>query len=161
MPRNTPFDEVPSNRFLGTRLLHRSAERAELELPVRADFLQEEGVVHGGVITTLADTAAVHLLWPDLAADESMTGIGLEMNFLRAARPGRGPLRATASVLRAGRTIAVCESEVFQDGVRVAKGTFTYLLRRAPGTGGAGTPAPGIGAHGSASPGEPRGGNGP
>ena len=78
------FATAPSNRWFGFRLLQRSRERAEVELPVRADFVQEEGVVHGGVITALADTTAVWLLWPDLQDGAGMTGVEFKMNFLAA-----------------------------------------------------------------------------
>ena len=53
------FDRTPVNRFLGHQLVSRSADIVELRLPVREELLQEEGVVHGGVLTSLADTAAV------------------------------------------------------------------------------------------------------
>ncbi|MEO6593903.1 MAG: PaaI family thioesterase [Planctomycetota bacterium] len=124
-----PFTATPCNRFFGFELRHRTADRVEVELTVRPDFLQEEGVVHGGVLTALADTAAVYLLWPELPPDRGMTGIECKMNFLAAALPGPEPLRAIATPLRKGSTIAVCES-VVQQGTRVvAKGTFTFLLR--------------------------------
>jgi uncharacterized protein (TIGR00369 family) len=121
--------DTPCNRWLGFQLRERTAQRVELALPARAEFAQEEGVVHGGILTALADTAAVHLIWPHLPAGRGMTGVGLQMNFLGPAMPGGGPLVAVAVPLRIGRTIAVCESAVHQDGRLVAKGTFTFLLR--------------------------------
>ncbi|HEX5050668.1 MAG TPA: PaaI family thioesterase [Planctomycetota bacterium] len=125
----SPFAATQCNRFFGFELQHRGADRVEVALPVRAEFLQEEGVVHGGVLTALADTAAVYLLWPDLPPDRGMTGIECKMNFLGAAMLSAGPLVATATPLRIGRTIAVCETVVQQAGRTVAKGTFTFLLR--------------------------------
>ena len=124
------FARVPSNAFLGSRLLQRSPERTEIELPVRPEFVQEEGVVHGGVLAMLADTAAVYLLWPDLPQGMTMTSIEFKVSFLGPGRPDGGPLRAVATVLRRGRSVAFCESEVLQDGRRLAKGSFTYLLRQ-------------------------------
>lgn len=123
------FAATPSNRLLGSRLLARSKDRVELELPVRGELLQEEGVVHGGLLTTLADTAAVYLVWPDLQPDRTMTSIDFAMTFLAPGLPDRGPLRAVAVPLRIGRSVAVCESTVSQDGVLLCKGTFHYLLR--------------------------------
>ena len=123
------FDATPVNRLLGFVLRHRSAQRVEVELPVRVELLQETGVVQGGVLTALADTAAVYLLWPDLPPARTMTGIGCTMQFLAAATPGGGPLVATATPLRTGATIVVCESEVRQGDRLVAKGAFTFLLR--------------------------------
>lgn len=123
------FAATPCNAWFGFRLVARSPERVELELPVRADFAQEEGVVQGGILTALADTAAVYLLWPDLGPERAMTGTGCSMQFLAAAAPAGPPLRATAVPLRIGRTLAVCESTIEQGGRLVAKGTFTFLLR--------------------------------
>ena len=123
------FAGTPCNRLFGMRLVARSATRVELELPVRAEFAQEEGVVQGGILTALADTAAVYLLWPDLGPARSMTGTECSMHFLAAAAPQGPPLRATAVPLRIGRTLAVCESTIEQGGRLVAKGTFSFLLR--------------------------------
>ena len=128
MPVAAPFADVPVNRWFGFRLVARSAERAELELPLRPDFLQEAGVVQGGVLTALADSAAVYVLWPDLPPDRSMIGTGCTMAFLAAATPDRGPLRAIAVPLRRGSRMAVCESEVWQGERLVAKGTFPFLF---------------------------------
>jgi uncharacterized protein (TIGR00369 family) len=124
------FARTPANRFVGLRLLQRSPQRAEVELPVRAELAQEEGVVHGGLLALLADTAAVYLLWPELQPERTLTSIEFKVNFLAAARPDGAALRAVATPLRVGRSVAVCETDVFQGDVRVCKGTFTYLLQQ-------------------------------
>lgn len=123
------FAATPCNHLLGFRLVQRSRDRVVVEMPVRSDLLQEEGVVQGGLLTALADTAAVWLLWPDLGADRAMTGIDCSVQFLGPGLLAGGPLVATATPLRRGSTIAVCESRIEQDGRLVAKGTFTFLLR--------------------------------
>lgn len=123
------FDQTPINGFLGMRLLQRSATHAKLELPLRPEFVQVEGVVHGGILATLCDTAAVYVLHPDLGPDRSMTSIEFKLNFLAAARADGAPLLAEATLLRAGRSIAVCESAAWQGSTLCAKGSFTYLLR--------------------------------
>lgn len=124
----TALTDVPCNRFFGFQLRSRSPERVELELPLRTELLQETSVVQGGILTALADTAAVYLMWPDLPADRTITGTGCSMQFLAAATLERGPLLAVATPLRKGRTMAVCESEVFQGDRRIAKGTFSFLF---------------------------------
>lgn len=126
------FAATAANTLLGSRLVHRSPQRVEIELPVRAELLQEEGVVHGGLLATLMDTAAVYLVWPDLPSGRSMTSIDFHVTFLAAGRQGRGPLRAIATPLRVGRSIAVGEAEVWQDEIRLCKGMFQYLLRDRP-----------------------------
>lgn len=123
------LSQTPVNRLLGLRLVDRASGRASLELATRAELTQEEGVVHGGILTALADTAAVYALHPDLPPHQTMTGVTLQMNFLAPADPRGAPLRAEGRLLRRGRTIALCESTVHQGDVLVAKGSFTYLLR--------------------------------
>jgi len=123
------FEHTPCNRWLGFRLVQQSAARVEIAQSVRPEMLQETGVVQGGLLTALADTAAVYLLWADLGDSRTMTGTTANMQFLSAARLGAGDLRAVAVPLRVGRTVAVCESSVHQGDRLVAKGTFTFLLR--------------------------------
>ena len=123
------FANTPCNRWLGLELLTCSPERVELRWRVRAEFLQEEGVVQGGLLTSFADTAAVYLLWPFLPANRIMTGTGCTMNFLGAALPGEEPLCAIAEPVRIGSTLAVCESTITQGPRLIAKGSFTFLIR--------------------------------
>lgn len=123
------FAATPCNRFLGLLLRSCSPQRVELELPARSELGQEEGVVQGGILTALADTAAVYLVLPFLPDDRVMTGTGCSMSFLGAASPDGEPLRATAVPVRIGKTMAVCESTVTQGERLVAKGTFTFLVR--------------------------------
>lgn len=123
------FAAAPSNRLLGAVLRERSASRVVVELPVRAELLQEAGIVQGGFLTALADTAAVYVLWPDLVPEWTMTGTDCTMNFLSAATADAGPITAVATPLRVGRTLAIVESALEQAGRLVAKGTFRFLVR--------------------------------
>lgn len=129
----TPFDDVPINRHLGFRLVSRSDAEAVVELDVSPELLQEYGVVHGGILAALADTAAVYLLHPALTAEQSMTSIEFKVNFLAAARPGEHVLRAHAGLVRKGRRIALCEARVVQGETEVLRGLFTYLISERAG----------------------------
>lgn len=122
------FSQVPANRHFGFRLVSQSLEEAVVEMEVKPDLIQETGVVHGGIISTLADTAAVYVFHPYLPDGHSMASIEFKVNFLRAARVDRGELVAHSIVLRRGRKVGVCEVEVTQAKVIIAKGIFTYLF---------------------------------
>lgn len=124
------FAATAANRFLGARLCSATRERAELELQPRAEFVQEEGIVHGGILAMLADTTAVYLLFAQLAPEQAPTSIEFKLNFLAAAKADGHALAAAAVPVRIGRTIAVCDCEVRQGGTLIAKGTFTYLIRQ-------------------------------
>jgi len=131
-PAARTFGHGPLHRWLGLELGERVASGAATRLAVRAEFLQEEGVVQGGILSALADATAVYALMPDLVQGESLTSIEFKLSFLAPGLPGGGPLEARSQVLRRGRTLAVCRSEVSQDGRGLCTGLFTYLFTRGP-----------------------------
>lgn len=117
---------MPVAHHLGYRVLERSADEAVLAQPARPEYAQVEGVVHGGLLGTLADTAAVYVLYPELPEGTGLTSIEFKLNFLRPALLGRGELRARARLVQRGRTVSLCDVEVEQGDRLVAKGLFTY-----------------------------------
>lgn len=127
------FDAVPFNRMLGMRLVSVSEERVEVALSPGADLRQEQGVIHGGAITALADTAAVYLTLPDLEEGERMASVELKVNFLQPAWVDGGELRAEAVRVRGGRRLVVCEARVRQGEREVLRGLFTYMRFREGG----------------------------
>jgi uncharacterized protein (TIGR00369 family) len=92
----------------------------------RPEHLQN-GVMHGGVIASLVDSAcacaALSLLHPGAYA----TSINLQISYLRPVRDGR--LTARAECLRSGRRILFCDARVTnEDGEIVASGS-SQLVR--------------------------------
>lgn len=126
------FAATPINRHLGFELERADPDRAEVVLRALDDFVQEEDVVHGGMIATLADTAAVYVVLPEIPEEAGLTSIEFKINFLRPARAGAGELRAVATPVRRGRKVVVCRVEVSQGDRPVAEGLFTYLVLPAP-----------------------------
>ncbi len=123
------FEDVPYNRFLGVEPGPCDEHAAELRLAPREDFRQEVGIVHGGVIAGLADSACVYALRQTVEdGSETFTSIEFKLNFLRAARVEGGVLIARARILRRGRKVAVCSADVSQDGRDLATGLFTYMF---------------------------------
>ena len=124
----TFFANVPVHRFLGLRMVTPSPEETVVEMDVSPDLCQETGVVHGGVVSALADATAANLFQPYVPTNLVTTSIEFKMNFLRTVMADRGKLIAKASVLRRGRKVAVAEVEVTQADKMVAKGMFTFLF---------------------------------
>lgn len=108
--------------------MSRTAHGARISMEVRQEQTQEQGVLHGGIISALADTAAVYAFYPDLEPNRTMTSIEFKVNFLNAAQPGKGTLTAQSKVLKRGKRTGVCEVEVAQGDKLIAKGIFTYLF---------------------------------
>jgi uncharacterized protein (TIGR00369 family) len=86
-------------------------------------------MVHGGgIIASVADTAAVYALIGRVEKSEQMTGVEFKINFLRSATFDGRPITARDTAVRSGRTIGVCDVEVSQKEQLVAKGLFTYVF---------------------------------
>lgn len=128
------FCQVPVNQHLGFELRVLDENVAEIALPVQPWFGQETGVVQGGLIGALADTAAAHSVVRSLEPGQRPTGIEYKINFLRPGRLGGGPLVARAKLVRRGRTICLCDVDVDQDGALIAKGLFTFMILPADGS---------------------------
>lgn len=126
-----PFSSVPVNLHLGLVLTEQGAGIAVVTMPPDEHWTQETGVIHGGLLATLADTAAVYALRPGLPSGHIMTSIEFKLNFLSAARADQGTLVARARVVRQGRRVGVCDVDVEQAALVVAKGLFTYLFLEA------------------------------
>lgn len=122
------FSRTMVNRFLGSRLLLHTPERVEVRMAARPEMAQEYGIVQGGFISALADTAAVYLLLPGAMDAGTVHGIEFKMNFLRPARADGTDLTAVAAPVKIGRRVAVCSVDVTQEDRLVARGTFTYLI---------------------------------
>jgi len=130
LPAALDFGRVPVNRHFGFSLLSLSRGVAEIAMPLKRFFLQEEGVVHGGVLTTLADTAAVYTVYPFLEDGETMSSIEFKVNFLRPVFIDDGSVTAKAKLVRRGKRVALVEVDVFQARRLTARGMFTYLVYR-------------------------------
>ena len=122
------FSRTAANRLLGTRLMLHTPERVEVSMVARPEMAQEYGIVQGGFISAVADTAAVYLLLPNAMDRGTVNGVEFKMNFLRPAKADGSDLVAIATPVKIGRRIAVCSVDVMQAERHIARGTFTYLI---------------------------------
>lgn len=87
------------------------------------------GTVHGGVISTLLDTAAACSVHSTLAAGEAYTSLDLTVKFLRAVTVESGTLVATGRVLQRGRRTALAEAQLHDArGKLVAHATSSCMI---------------------------------
>lgn len=117
---------VPFARLLGIELDEVGSGTATLGLQVRKELTQNHGVVHGGAIASLIDTATAFAIISMLEADEKVTTVDLTISYLRPLTDGR--ITAVARVLRAGRRLFVVSAEVFgEDGKLATTALSTYI----------------------------------
>jgi len=124
-------EHAPFNRLLGLKGESLEPGRAVIVLPVREDFVGDprRPALHGGVVSSLIDTAGGAAAWSALAPGESVSTVDLRVDFLEPARLA-GPLRAEAVLLRKGNRVCHVRISVTQDEVLVAEGSAVYNIHR-------------------------------
>jgi 1,4-dihydroxy-2-naphthoyl-CoA hydrolase len=120
---------MPYTALLDLRPIHQDTDRCVVEMPWHERLCTANGILHGGAVMSLADTAGAVLAFMNLPSGATATTtIESKTNLFAAARVG-STLTATAVVLHAGRTTIVVETEVRdQTGRLVAKTTQTQAI---------------------------------
>ena len=127
------IDGAPFVRHMGMRITDLTWGRAAFEMVPAEYRLQPFGVVHGGNIATLIDTATFWACYLSMGSDDDgLATVDLKLNYLAPARVE--PLRCTGTLIKAGKTLSYAEAEVRGGDDRLlAHGTST--LMRLPGLG--------------------------
>ena len=136
MPRGRRWgSDVPSPHIwltLGYRSLEQGGGRAVIEWEATPEFcFQTPGgpIVHGGMVTTLLDTAMGGACWSVLDEGESFLTADLRVEFMRSSRPGT--LRAEGTVVQRNRRVAFCGAELYDaEGTLLAASRCTQIIRR-------------------------------
>ncbi|MEV4625075.1 PaaI family thioesterase [Micromonospora sp. NPDC049523] len=103
--------------------------RVVVEMEVQEFHYNPLGSVHGGVLSTLLDTAAGCSVHSTLPAGVGYTSLDLNVKFLRPATVRSGVLRCEGNVLQRGRRTALAEAKVLDSAGRlIAHATSTCLL---------------------------------
>jgi len=116
--------------WLGLKLVEAGEGTAVVEMATTEDMANHSGVVHGGMISTLADSAMGRSLRTLSPAVVRAMSFDLKLNFINAAKVGE-KLRATGHVIHAGRRTVVAECRVEgNDGRLVATASATFAVTR-------------------------------
>lgn len=124
--------ELPAPPIM--QLMDLAAFRAEegsvtVELDPQEFHYNPLGTVHGGVISTLLDTAAACTVHSTLPAGVGYTSLDLNVKFLRPVTIASGRLTCTGSILQSGRRTALAEARLTDArGRLLAHATSSCLL---------------------------------
>ena len=117
---------APYPALLGMSLDAIDFDSCTIGLTVAEKHLQPFGIIHGGVLATLIDTATFWAGFMRLPEDAGLVNVDLKLNYLKAVSSGK--LRAEGKCLRAGRVISYTEASVFDEsGELLAHGTSTLM----------------------------------
>lgn len=124
------YADSPFHLLLGLTLVRVEAGLVEVELRDSAGVYNRAGVIAGGAIGALIDSAIVQAALTRLGEGDRAVTIEMKVNYLAPARGGR--LIARGALLHLGGTTAVAEAKVTDErGNMVAVGLGTIAVRRA------------------------------
>jgi len=103
---------VPYWQTLGLELMEVEAGHAVFEASVRPQLMQN-GVLHGGVLASIADSACAVAAISQVFPENYATTINLQVSYLKPVVAGR--FRAVGKCLRAGKNVLFSQAEVFDD----------------------------------------------
>lgn len=124
------IDPPPVAGLVGYRLTSVTEGHTHYELPLRTCLTNPFGTVHGGILTTLLDTAMTAAIWSTLDPGKVATTMGLNVNFIRPVALAGGILRCEGQAIHVGRRTATAEGRLTDaDGQLCAHGTATCAVR--------------------------------
>ena len=106
------------------------AEKGSVTISCRGKdtLTQQQGFLHGGVVTTLADVSCGYAALTVMPEDAEVLSVEFKINFLRPASVET--IVATGEVMKVGRTLVIAESTVTDanNGAVIAKMLATMIV---------------------------------
>ena len=118
---------------LGAEIVFLAPGEVHLAFPFAEKFCQQNGFMHAGAIASVADSANGYAAYTLAPPDTDVLAVEFKINLLAPAQ-GEGYL-ACGRVLRAGRTLTVCQADVVTTGagerILIATMLSTIIVRAA------------------------------
>lgn len=95
---------------LGAEMTRVAPGEVEITVRPRPEFLQQNGYVHAGVVTSILDSACGYAAYT-LMEDCDVLSVEFKVNLVAPARGERIVARAT--VKRAGKRLTICTADAF------------------------------------------------
>jgi len=118
-------EAVPFLKLLGIEVESVGQGTATLVVHVREELMRNDGIVHGGVMASLIDSAFAFAIIPILDEGERTVTVDMTIHYLRPV--SNGAAKAVARVVRAGRRVITVSAELFDENEkRAAPALSTY-----------------------------------
>jgi len=120
-------NRAPYYQLLGMEIVTMTKGEALLQMPFKKELVHPYGMMHGGAIASLADSAVAVALATLVDPNDRITTIEFKINFLAPVSGGK--LNARCKILHRGSRTAVGDVEVLnEEGALVAKVLATYSI---------------------------------
>ena len=139
-PKNPEFRAIATDTFQRQRAMHTLGisiarmEPGEVDLAMGylPELTQQNGFVHGGVITAVLDSACGIAAFTLMPAGTDILTVEFKTNLLAPAKGERFAFRA--AVVKPGRTLTICEARAYavHDGVETLIATMSATMMALP-----------------------------
>jgi uncharacterized protein (TIGR00369 family) len=117
---------IPFPALLGSKIERLRPGFAQIFLKHRKNLTQGYGYIHGGVLASLADTAAAFATRTLIGRDDKLVTLEMKINYLA---PVQSDMKALGKVIHKGRRTVIIEVEVKdKKGTLCAKVLTTYVV---------------------------------
>ena len=118
---------MPFNKLVGIRIVRRHADGVTIACPMSDHLRNSAGVMHGGVMATVADAAVGIGLASHFGGRRRITTTEMKINFLRPIQDGK--IIARSHLLRIGKRLCVGRVDMFDSKHQLtAVAIVTYML---------------------------------
>jgi len=127
--RDGALPRPPIAQLMGFTLVEVAPGLAVFECTPDESVYNPIGVVHGGLVCTLTDSAAGCAVQSSLEAGVAYTSIDINVTYLRPVTKDSGLIRATGRLTKPGRKVAYATVEVTDGaGKLLAQATSSCLI---------------------------------
>ena len=122
------FDRQGAMASMGITVADIAPGRVALQMPFNADFSQQHGFMHAGVITTGMDSACGFAAFTLMDADAEVMTVEFKSNFMSPAKGQQ--FRFEGEVVKSGRTLTFTQGRTIavDDGVEAIVATMTATM---------------------------------
>jgi acyl-CoA thioesterase len=113
-------------QHVGLQLLEKGPGRSRWTLPLQPLHMNTHGVVHGGVLFTLADTAMGSALYGALQPGQICATINVKINYFKPVFGGT--VICVSEVVNQGKSVAHLDASLYVDDVLVARANGDFAI---------------------------------
>lgn len=105
------FDQQGLMKHLGASLHKVEKGLVSIQMPFKPELSQHNGYFHAGALSTIADSAGGYAAFTQFPEGSNVLTVEFKLNLLNPAQGDH--VEATGRVVKSGRTLTVCQLEVF------------------------------------------------
>lgn len=107
---STSFKKQGFLSLIGAELTHVEHGKVIVECRHRDELTQQQGLLHGGVVASLADVACGYAALTTIPEEKDVLTVEFKLNLIRPASSSK--VIATGQVIRTGKTLVIAEAVV-------------------------------------------------